>query len=747
MNARDVGFVVVAILSICGVAFAADFYVDADNGSDANTGASPNWPCQTITYMLSITDGSSSDPAVVHVVAGTYSASTNGESFPLTMKSYVSFIGAGAETTILDAEGDAYHVLYCVRIENVNIEGFTIKGGNADSTAGLTSSQGGGIRFGSCGDISIQRCTITGNRAQTGAGIYCESSSPFIGTCEITQNEGVSNPGGNSWGGGLFCYRASPIIRDCAISDNRASLGAGIYCEYLSPIIEGCTIIRNDAPLNSEGRSFGGGIYSHDSSCSISNCTITENTAETGAGVVSETSSGEIVDCTIADNTGTPDQNGYSFAAGIACYNLCHNIINCTIMGNSAYDGAGIRCYNASPTVENCEISENSASCGGGIRCVWQSAPSIINCQIFRNVADPDEDGRSWGGGISSYESSPKISGCTITRNSAWVGAGIAFEDSPSASVEDCTISENTGIPNLAGWSYGGAVWCFDCSPSLKNCLLTENAASCGGGLLCSGSSLDIANCTIAENSATFGDGLFCTDSSSPVVSNTILWGNGDEVYLDDDSSIALSFCCIEGSYSGEGNILDDPLFASGPDGDYYLSCMGAGQGEDSPCIDAGSTTAQSLGLNQMTTRIDGALDSGVVDLGYHYPSDATQDDPTIACYLNASEFAEGDLIAGTVEIENQGPDSTVDIYVAFVMSDGAIVCLTNQGFAVGIYPFMADVFLPEGFRSGPAELFAIPLPGGLQTGDYLFAAALSAPGVFEIIGDYGVFSFTLGNR
>ena len=54
-------------------------------------------------------------------------------------------------------------------------------------------------------------------------------------------------------------------------------------------------------------------------------------------------------------------------------------------------------------------------------------------------------------------------------------------------------------------------------------------------------------------------------------------------------------------------------MFAAGPLGGYYLH-------RGSPCIDAGSTSAEEAGLSEMTTQADGAPDTGTVDIGYHYP-------------------------------------------------------------------------------------------------------------------------------
>ncbi|MFB3050485.1 MAG: hypothetical protein ACE1Z0_00705, partial [Acidimicrobiia bacterium] len=69
----------------------------------------------------------------------------------------------------------------------------------------------------------------------------------------------------------------------------------------------------------------------------------------------------------------------------------------------------------------------------------------------------------------------------------------------------------------------------------------------------------------------------------------------------------------------GTGNISSDPLFVNAVGNDYHLSHLAAGQGADSPAIDAGSDTATNLGLDTRTTRTDNVTDTGTVDLGYHY--------------------------------------------------------------------------------------------------------------------------------
>ena len=193
----------------------------------------------------------------------------------------------------------------------------------------------------------------------------------------------------------------------------------------------------------------------------------------------------------------------------------------------------------------------------------------------------------------------------------------------------------------------------------------------------------------------------------------------------------------------GEGNISDDPLFVSGPLGGYYLSCRAAGQASDSPCIDRGSATAGSFGLDKFTTRTDHVPDTGIVDMGYHYPL-TLPESPYVVCSLNASEFRAGDTLVGFIEEHNQGPDVAVDAYIAFVLPDGAIISLTGAGLTMGIYARASNVLLPSGVHFGPAEAFRTTVPQ--WPGSYLFAAALTNPGEFVFIGDPSLFPFTISD-
>jgi len=175
----------------------------------------------------------------------------------------------------------------------------------------------------------------------------------------------------------------------------------------------------------------------------------------------------------------------------------------------------------------------NSAGNGGGIICI-SSSPTVTNCTFSGNTA------AKYGGGMSNYGGSP-----TVTN---------------------CTFSENQTGPT----GYGGGMWNYSASPT-------------------------VTNCTFSGNTATSGGGMSNEDNSSPTVINSILWGDSPEEILNLSSTFSVTYSDVEGGYTGTGNINADPKFADAAHGDFHLR-------QGSPCIDAGDNSAPAL----PTTDIDG---------------------------------------------------------------------------------------------------------------------------------------------
>ncbi len=156
-----------------------------------------------------------------------------------------------------------------------------------------------------------------------------------------------------------------------------------------------------------------------------------------------------------------------------------------------------------------------------------------------------------------------------------------------------------------------GALAVYSDYPGLHNTLILGSSVS--GAEAWNDSGLTATNCTVVGGNR----GIFAY-YSTPVITNSILWDNVDDLV---DCAATYSDIGTPGDVAGEGNISADPWFVSGPLHGYYLSQIVAGQGVNSPCVDAGSDTAVNLGLDAFTTRTDGMPDAGIVDMGYHTPA------------------------------------------------------------------------------------------------------------------------------
>ncbi|MCK4886947.1 MAG: right-handed parallel beta-helix repeat-containing protein [Planctomycetes bacterium] len=93
---------------------------------------------------------------------------------------------------------------------------------------------------------------------------------------------------------------------------------------------------------------------------------------------------------------------------------------------------------------------------------------------------------------------------------------------------------------------YGGAICLNYASPTIKDCIITNNWAygsmKGGGGIDCSSSSPLIVNCIFAKNKAYFGGGIDIHMSSSPTIINSIFIENdadnaGGGIYINNSSA------------------------------------------------------------------------------------------------------------------------------------------------------------------------------------------------------------------
>ncbi|MFC1889669.1 MopE-related protein [Thermodesulfobacteriota bacterium] len=161
------------------------------------------------------------------------------------------------------------------------------------------------------------------------------------------------------------------------------------------------------------------------------------------------------------------------------------------------------------------------------------------------------------GGGIycENY-SSPTIKNCIISNNSAaYQGGGINCYNRSSATITNCKI-----FGNNAG--KGGGICCNWSSPTIVRCTISgNNDDDSGGGIYCEGaeSSPMITNCIISGNStALYGGGICSSFGSSPTITNCTISDNssgakGGGIVANNSSSAIVINSILWGNSAPEG--------------------------------------------------------------------------------------------------------------------------------------------------------------------------------------------------
>ena len=129
------------------------------------------------------------------------------------------------------------------------------------------------------------------------------------------------------------------------------------------------------------------------------------------------------------------------------------------------------------------------------------------------------------GGGIHCFDASPTIISCILTENVAEAGGGI-FCDNALPLIIDCLITKNQA-------KGGGGIQSHRGSPTITGCRISENVAGTGGGIFLAKSSVVVTNTLVYKNQADYGGGILCSlDSllflhSSTITDNIAMYGGG----------------------------------------------------------------------------------------------------------------------------------------------------------------------------------------------------------------------------
>ena len=289
----------------------------------------------------------------------------------------------------------------------------------------------------------------------------------------------------------------------------------------------------------------------------------TQDTSYISSTIIDGDSSGSIVLFESFEDS-TAVLNGFTF----------QNIIFYSEEGSQAI----ININESSPKIINNRFDNFYLFQGGESAVIYcENSNSLIMNNIFT-------DGTIGNGYVLAGYILSKYSSLTISNNRIENGyVGFAEPSGYIVSIASENIIESNIIINT---SMGYCTVCAtisildgsDCI--IRNNLISQAYGDGYGAVVASESQYVSNNNTFVSNSLGYAN-----LASDGVVSNDIIYGTSNPVYIDENSNIQVSYSDIEGGWEGEGNIDTIPLFCNPDSGDFTLA-------ENSPCVGTGQDGA-----------------------------------------------------------------------------------------------------------------------------------------------------------
>jgi hypothetical protein len=402
------------------------------------------------------------------------------------------------------------------------IDGFTVSGGNANSTGG-NNDRGGGIICGGGSSPTLRNCLFTLSRCTFGGGagyVTASTSAPSFSDCQFIDNLG------GSFGGAFDIAQAGNVRYErCRFRGNSAARAGAL--EIFST----------------------GGVV-------VSNCEFVDNTASGGSGGgafwIGSGGNTTIVNCSVVDN-----------------HSLAQNI-------------GGIRVSGATVTVSNSIIWNNTGPGGAHSGATQVDAAAGVTWSLVEggfggagNVSGDPQFQDQVGGDLSLTATSPAIdagsNGLVVTGVTLDLARNPRFVDQPSVPDTGSGTAPivDMGALELAGGSPVTVFCAGDGGGAACPCSNTGAAGhGCGNGTFAAGAQLagsgsasvsnDTLTLTVTQstpgapgvffqgdnvlaggNGVAFGDGLMCTGSGICRIQVAFADGSGSA-----SSSISISVKC-----------------------------------------------------------------------------------------------------------------------------------------------------------------------------------------------------------
>ncbi len=328
-----------------------DIYVDPA-AIGANNGSSWNNAFNDLQDALAI--GSNT---IIHVAESTYYPTTSngfrGESF--VMPQGVTLLGGypsgggvrdyTSHETILSGDidgvaeytGNSYHVVSVKDVDNVVIDGFSIRDGNAWDANSFGRSRGGGL-YVKGSTLTLKNCQVKWNRGIYGAGIFATLSPDVrVENCIFKKNTG-------EYGSGLYHSNQTNLYVDkTRVVDNTSQVRCAIEINNSEYTQINNSVIANNNSLFANAVGFI--ATNRDQSCDIYNSTILGKDLDRSL-ITMQIGYGDHLDVNVR-NTIVAHQNS-NFTKNVKAFNngvLSFKTNHCYFQGNTVIGNATNNLY------------------------------------------------------------------------------------------------------------------------------------------------------------------------------------------------------------------------------------------------------------------------------------------------------------------------------------------------------------------------------------------------------------------
>ncbi len=216
----------------------------APNGNDETAIIIPPTPLRTVQQALRMFYNSPGEAMTISLAAGTYSSATNGEKFPIALKSRTRLVGTHPDSALLNGIF-ATRLLEIAEAESIEVRNLSLLNGKSvDNGAGLRARNAKSVVL---ANVYLSKNTTSG----FGAGLSADN----VQGLQISQSRFLENTGN---GAGAFIRASEGVIFGSLFQSNKSpARGSALYLEDAALKLQSSRVIQNLV----EGGDTGGAIY------------------------------------------------------------------------------------------------------------------------------------------------------------------------------------------------------------------------------------------------------------------------------------------------------------------------------------------------------------------------------------------------------------------------------------------------------------------------------------------------------